>query len=451
MYLGRLLSVPFVVNVLSLLVIFQVTPYPAYAEVALSKPYVQNIAGETIMSLGVDSQALLQVDMENMNDEPQPYVVLMEVRDSDDVTIYLQFQKGQLAPESSTQVGISWIVDSTGDYQVRSFVLSDFNNPVIISPTTVHALKVGQITELATSIDTVQEEAEQDQTTIYPDKAPTLQNLRNYALSRINEDRAVFGLEPVELSSNLAAQVHAEDVLKTRYISHWMSNGEKPYMTYTKYGGLGDVAQNVATSGDYYYYKDCTSGLFYCEIADPYEQIDLHQYGMVYDDKECCDDGHRDNILDRYHTHVSIGIAYDDYTFVLVQNFENNYIEFDEPIAKDDKNVRFAGELPRGTDIYGIYVYYDELPTEETYEENKDRMSYDSGELVAGVTTADYYYENISTITADRWSGAGNSIDIAFSIEPITTERGVYTVVMILEDSEGNTFAATSYSIRVVS
>jgi uncharacterized protein YkwD len=75
------------------------------------------------------------------------------------------------------------------------------------------------------------------------------EELVQHVLNRINKDRADFGLLPVELSSNQAAQIHAEDVFGTRQISHWMTNGEKPYMTYTQYDGEGSVQQNVAIAG----------------------------------------------------------------------------------------------------------------------------------------------------------------------------------------------------------
>ena len=68
-------------------------------------------------------------------------------------------------------------------------------------------------------------------------KPSSSNELIQYALKKINEDREKAGLSPVLLSNNEAAQAHAEDVLKTGTISHWMTNGEKPYMTYTRYGG----------------------------------------------------------------------------------------------------------------------------------------------------------------------------------------------------------------------
>lgn len=95
--------------------------------------------------------------------------------------------------------------------------------------------------------------------------------LVNYALQLINEDRKNANLSPVILSDNTAAQIHAQDVFQTRQISHWMTNGEKPYMTYTRLGGLGYVSQNVATS--------LCDG-FSCGI-DPMEQIRSSEHEMI--------------------------------------------------------------------------------------------------------------------------------------------------------------------------
>jgi hypothetical protein len=76
-------------------------------------------------------------------------------------------------------------------------------------------------------------------------------SLIQYALMKINEDRMKFGLPPVELSLNQAAQVHAADLLKSRdrHPSHWSPDGMKPYMVYSVYDGTGYVEQNVATAG----------------------------------------------------------------------------------------------------------------------------------------------------------------------------------------------------------
>ena len=73
----------------------------------------------------------------------------------------------------------------------------------------------------------------------------TYSDLVNYALSLINSDRQSNGLQNVSLSSIDSAQLHAEDMLKNGYFSHWDMNGYKPYMRYTLAGGQGAVAENM--------------------------------------------------------------------------------------------------------------------------------------------------------------------------------------------------------------
>jgi len=318
-----------------------------------------------------------------------------------------------------------------------------------IGPASETDKKEPDVIEITDETSDEPEQAEIQPIAVQDNQESAIEEYRQYALQLINKDRADAGLPPVELSDNEAAQMLAEDMLKTRYISHWMTNGEKPYMTYTRYGGTGAVAQNVAVSGDMSYYEDCTSGFYYCEGMDPYSEIADLEYGMIYDDLLCCNNGHRDNILDPNHTHVSIGIAYDDYTIVLVQNFEDNYIEFTSPITSDNTNIRLIGNIPRGTEVYGINIFYDELPTSNTYQDNKFQSSYGLGEMIAGVTQPRYYYEDIVTIPANKWVVSNDSIDIRFSLSSIDNEPGVYTIVTWLEDSDGNQFPVTSYSVFV--
>ncbi len=285
-------------------------------------------------------------------------------------------------------------------------------------------------------------------TNIINQEKPSLDELRKYALEKINEDRGKFGLPPVELSNNDAAQVHAEDVLKTRQISHWMTNGEKPYMTYSRLGGTGHMGQNVGASGDMSYYEDCTSGFYRCDRIDPFGEIDAIEYGMMYDDADS-DWGHRDNILHPRHTHVSIGIAYDDYTFVIVQNFEDNYIRFISPITRDGENIQLTGFLPPDTELYGINIFYDEYPTESVYERYRNQGYYSLGEVIAGVAPPGWHYQEIENIPVSNWHESSGFIDIRFSIESIADREGVYTIVTWLNDKSDVPFAVTSYSVFV--
>jgi uncharacterized protein YkwD len=279
------------------------------------------------------------------------------------------------------------------------------------------------------------------------------EELVQHVLNRINKDRADFGLLPVELSSNQAAQIHAEDVFGTRQISHWMTNGEKPYMTYTQYDGEGSVQQNVAIAGfSPEQYEQCvTNVLIKCEEIEPLSTIDQLQYEMMYNDKECCNDGHKDNILNPRHTHVSIGIVYDQYYLALVQNFENNYgLDVD---VEDSSEIEISGTLLEGQ-LDHIAIYYDEMPTRAAYEQNKDLLSYSAGELVAVIVKPlppGYYYESLEgydIIEADRWIEQSDSVNIGFDLADAVEGDGAYTLFALAKDGE-EVFDVTSYSVFV--
>jgi uncharacterized protein YkwD len=273
-----------------------------------------------------------------------------------------------------------------------------------------------------------------------------------HALDLINKDRTEFGLLPVELSSNEAAQAHAEDIFRTKQISHWNTKGEKPYMIYTEYGGKGSMQQNIAVAGfSAQEYEQCrTNILVDCEKIEALPTIDELQHEMMYNDKECCDDGHRNNILDPRHTHVSIGIVYDDYYLVLVQNFENNY---GLNVDAENSEIEISGALLDGKLDY-IGIYYDEMPTREVYEQNKQLMSYSSGELIAMVVKPlppGYYYKSLESynlIEANRWAVQGNSVNVMFDLADAVDKDGVYTLFTVVKDEE-EMFDVTSYSVFV--
>lgn len=278
------------------------------------------------------------------------------------------------------------------------------------------------------------------------------EELVQHVLDRINKDRTDFGLLPVKLSSNQAAEIHAEDVFRTRQISHWTTNGEKPYMTYTQNDGEGSVQQNVAIAGfSPEQYEQCvTNILVQCEKIEPLYTIEQLQYEMMYNDKECCNDGHRNNILDPRHTHVSIGIVYDQYYLALVQNFENNY---GLDVDVEDSEIEISGTLLDGQ-LDHIAIYYDEMPTRAVYEQNKNLLSYSAGELVAVVVKPlppGYYYESLqgyNLIEADRWTVQSDSVNVMFDLADAVDKDGAYTLSALAKDGE-EIFDVTSYSIFV--
>lgn len=237
-----------------------------------------------------------------------------------------------------------------------------------------------------------------------------LKTLQNHALSRINEDRLSVGLHPVSLSDNKAAQNHAAEILKSELLSHWSKDGFKPYMLYSLHNGTGYMQQNV---GQISYVKNddvikgitshsfCTNNSkVYCAPLDPLDAIDKLESSMIHDDFLCCQDGHKNNILDRHHTNVSIGIAFNEYYFVLVQNFENNYLRYNLSNENDQEFLLEAKMLDpiSNLQLSHVSIYFDNLPSQGEYEENKNKLNYSLGRLGLIVSKPlEFYEQYIST------------------------------------------------------
>ena len=78
-------------------------------------------------------QATMSLVIANDADPTQQFVELVEVQDSDGVTVFLAWQGDTLNPNSQTQIGISWIPERLGDYAARTFAISNFDNPQVLS------------------------------------------------------------------------------------------------------------------------------------------------------------------------------------------------------------------------------------------------------------------------------------------------------------------------------
>ena len=98
-----------------------------------SAPSVRDVSGNNVGSITVGQQVVLTTQINNNLDDELPFVALIEVRDSSGITVYLAWQTGTLDANDRAEVGLSWTPEDSGDYQVRTFVVSNLNNPTVLS------------------------------------------------------------------------------------------------------------------------------------------------------------------------------------------------------------------------------------------------------------------------------------------------------------------------------
>lgn len=192
---------------------------------------------------------------------------------------------------------------------------------------------------------------------------PALQRLM---LDLINEDRQANGLQPVawDASAALAAMAHAEDMAAQGYLSHWNTQGWGPDVRYGLAGGTDVIKENVAAQ--WQRYDDGRPA----PIEDWPALIRDAQTGLMNSP------GHRANILDPFHTHVGIGIAYNAQTGEtrIAQEFINRYIAFSAQPALAGNAIDLSFTLLEGAREPLINLAFEPLPQPLTPDDLNNRM-----------------------------------------------------------------------------
>lgn len=262
-----------------------------------------------------------------------------------------------------------------------------------------------------------------------------LAELFQYMLNLINADRKNAGLEPVELGFNGAAQQHARDMFDHYYLSHWDTDGLKPYMRYTIFGGYNYEQENSAYSG---WYNRADNPDRYVSI-DPKEELANLEWSMMNDDA-ASNWGHRDNILNPWHKKVNLGIAYDSKRLALVQQFEGDYIEFSQPPVISGNQLFLSGRYFLGK-INNISVSFDKLPVPLTPTELlAGPHSYGPGDRLGYIIPPPppgQYYVNLpdNAVQASKWiEDADGQFLIQAEIGSLLERgKGVYTLYVVVK------------------
>lgn len=177
------------------------------------------------------------------------------------------------------------------------------------------------------------------------------------------------------------------------------------------------------------------------------------EYSMMYNDSICCNNGHRDNILNPSHNYVNIGVAFNSSTVYFVEDFTNNYITWSKgsPSYLNTGGVYLFGNLTSGLSIQDIYVSYDKLINYTSSSVPSGPYSF--GTSVAGIVPqSNYYYPNLTTIIANYYYTKGSSFKINFAIKSLIKKYGpgVYTIItQIKNNTTGSVFMGSDYSIFI--
>lgn len=112
---------------------------PSYAvtefctPVLMGQPVLKDDRGNLLSYVTFGQTVFVSAAFVACSDDEVPFVVIVEARDENNVTVYLQFQTGTLNANGSAESGFSWSPDKAGRYELRTFALSDLLQPQILS------------------------------------------------------------------------------------------------------------------------------------------------------------------------------------------------------------------------------------------------------------------------------------------------------------------------------
>ena len=178
---------------------------------------------------------------------------------------------------------------------------------------------------------------------------------RAQLLDLVNSERSLAGATRLKLD-DLACKVaneHALDMVKGDFLSHWGSDGLKPYQRYSFAGGSDASEENVSAAANI------------ASVTPKGVNADLREMHAKMHAETPPNDGHRRTILAPKHTHVGFGIALKGHSLRLAEIYLARYLEI-KSVAREaprKATVVFTGHLlnPKHF-LVEVDVFYEPLP-----------------------------------------------------------------------------------------
>ena len=90
--------------------------------------------GSSIDAVSVDQQVQIAADLSSGQDKDQDFAYLIQIQNSDGVTVSLSWIAGSLSPDKQFSPSGSWTPTDAGTYTVTVFVWESIDNPTALSP-----------------------------------------------------------------------------------------------------------------------------------------------------------------------------------------------------------------------------------------------------------------------------------------------------------------------------
>ncbi|MBI3842364.1 MAG: hypothetical protein HY295_04370, partial [Thaumarchaeota archaeon] len=110
------------------------TVVPPLERAPASNPRIVDAFGNELKEVKVDQQVQITADLANGQDKTQPFAYLVQIQDSNGVTVSLSWITGSLTAGQSLNPAQSWTPSAAGSYTAQIFVWESVDNPNALSP-----------------------------------------------------------------------------------------------------------------------------------------------------------------------------------------------------------------------------------------------------------------------------------------------------------------------------
>ena len=118
------------------------TSPPPLEQVLARNVKILDSSGNVLNKVSIDQQIQIVSDITNQENKNQPFAYLVQIQDTNGITISLTWITGSMIPKQTLNLGQSWIPISSGTYIAQIFVWESITNPNALSPPLVLQVQV---------------------------------------------------------------------------------------------------------------------------------------------------------------------------------------------------------------------------------------------------------------------------------------------------------------------
>ena len=112
-------------------------------QAALSNARIVDSTGKSLNQVRVNQQIQVVSDVTNQQTREQPFAYLVQIQDSNGITVSLSWITGSMAPGQTLNLGQSWLPTTAGTYTAQIFVWQSISSPNALSPSLPVRIQVG--------------------------------------------------------------------------------------------------------------------------------------------------------------------------------------------------------------------------------------------------------------------------------------------------------------------